>query len=43
MMAMRLARPTRLIDIARIAELHGIRDDGAAVAVGAATRQADRG
>jgi CO/xanthine dehydrogenase FAD-binding subunit len=40
MMAMRLARPSRLIDIARISELHGIRDDGAAVAVGAATRQA---
>ena len=40
MMAMRLARPTRLIDIARIPELHGIRDDGAAIAVGAATRQA---
>jgi len=40
MMAMRLARPTRLVDIARIPELHGIRDDSAAVAVGAATRQA---
>jgi carbon-monoxide dehydrogenase medium subunit len=40
MMAMRLARPSRLIDIARIFELHGIRHDGAAVAVGAATRQA---
>lgn len=41
MMAMRLARPTRLVDIARIPELLGIRDDGAIVAVGAATRQAD--
>jgi len=40
MMAMRLARPSRLVDIARIAELHGIRDDGAALEVGAATRQA---
>src|ERR1044072_7522511 len=39
MMAMRLARPTRLVDIARIPELHGIRDDGTAIAVGAATRQ----
>ena len=39
MMAMRLARPTRLVDIARIPELHGIRDDGAAIVVGAATRQ----
>jgi len=39
MMAMRLARPSRLVDIARIPELHGIRHDGAAIAVGAATRQ----
>ncbi len=39
MMAMRLARPSRLIDIARIGELHGIRLDGTAVAIGAATRQ----
>ena len=39
MMAMRLARPSRLVDIARLPELHGIRRDGAAVAVGAATRQ----
>ena len=39
MMAMRLARPSRLIDIARIGELHGIRLDGTAVVVGAATRQ----
>ena len=39
MMAMRLARPSRLIDIARIPELHGIRHDGAAITVGAATRQ----
>jgi len=40
MMAMRLARPSRLIDITRIPELHGIRDDGAAIAIGAVTRQA---
>lgn len=40
MLAMRLARPTRLIDIARIAELAGIREDGEGVAIGAATRQA---
>jgi CO/xanthine dehydrogenase FAD-binding subunit len=40
MMAMRLARPSRLIDIARIGALHGIRLEGAAVVVGAATRQA---
>lgn len=40
MMAMRLARPSRLVDIARIPELHGIRHDGDAIIVGAATRQA---
>src|SRR5262245_16317333 len=28
MMAMRLARPSRLVDIARIPQLHGIRHDG---------------
>src|SRR5580693_5221747 len=39
MMAMRLARPSRLVDIARIPELHGIREDGTAVVIGAATRQ----
>jgi CO/xanthine dehydrogenase FAD-binding subunit len=39
MMAMRLARPTRLIDIARIAELSYIREDGGAIAIGATTRQ----
>jgi CO/xanthine dehydrogenase FAD-binding subunit len=40
MMAMRLARPSRLVDIADIAQLHGVRDDGAAIVVGAATVQA---
>src|SRR5262245_29703045 len=40
MLAMRLARPTCLIDIARIPELSGIRDAGPHLAVGAATRQA---
>ncbi|MGB9367091.1 MAG: FAD binding domain-containing protein [Xanthobacteraceae bacterium] len=40
MMAMRLARPTCLVDVARIPELHGIRDAGAAIVIGAATRQA---
>jgi CO/xanthine dehydrogenase FAD-binding subunit len=39
MMAMRLARPTRLVDIAGLAELQGVRDDGAIV-IGAATVQA---
>ncbi len=41
MMAMRLARPTRLVDINRIAALHYIRDEGDTVAIGATTRQLD--
>lgn len=40
LMAMRLAQPTRLIDIGRIRELSYIRDDGDAIAIGAATRHA---
>jgi CO/xanthine dehydrogenase FAD-binding subunit len=39
LMAMRLARPKRLIDIARLAELAYVRDEGDAVAIGATTRQ----
>ena len=39
MMAMRLARPTHLIDINRIASLSYVREDKTAVAVGACTRQ----
>jgi CO/xanthine dehydrogenase FAD-binding subunit len=39
MMAMRLARPTRLIDINRIADLSYIREDGDGVAIGAVTPQ----
>jgi CO/xanthine dehydrogenase FAD-binding subunit len=39
MMAMRLARPTRLIDIARIASLSYVREEKGAVAIGACTRQ----
>jgi CO/xanthine dehydrogenase FAD-binding subunit len=38
-MAMRLARPAKLIDIGRIPELSFIRDEGDAIAIGAATRQ----
>ena len=39
MMAMRLARPTRLVDINYIAALSYIRADGDAVSIGATTRQ----
>jgi CO/xanthine dehydrogenase FAD-binding subunit len=39
LMAMRLARPKRLIDIARIPELAFVRDEGGAIIVGATTRQ----
>jgi len=39
LMAMRLARPTRLVDIARIPGLAYIRDDGDAVTIGATTKQ----
>src|SRR5450631_4669503 len=39
MMAMRLARPTRIIDINRIAALAYIREDGDGIAIGATTRQ----
>lgn len=40
MMAMRLARPTRLVDIARLPELDGIRREGNNLVLGAAVRQA---
>jgi CO/xanthine dehydrogenase FAD-binding subunit len=40
MLAMRLARPARLIDILRLSELAGIRQESGAVVVGATTRQA---
>jgi len=39
MMAMRLARPTRLIDINHIVALSYIRADGDAISIGATTRQ----
>jgi CO/xanthine dehydrogenase FAD-binding subunit len=39
LMAMRLARPRRLIDISRIDELAYVRSEGDAVAIGAITRQ----
>jgi CO/xanthine dehydrogenase FAD-binding subunit len=40
MLAMRLARPARLIDILRLPELAGIRQEKDAIVVGATTRQA---
>jgi CO/xanthine dehydrogenase FAD-binding subunit len=40
MLAMRLARPAKLIDILRLPELGGIREEAGAVVVGATTRQA---
>lgn len=40
MLAMRLARPARLIDILRLTELAGICEEKGAVTVGATTRQA---
>lgn len=39
MLAMRLARPSRLIDVARIQELSYIRDDQEFLSIGATTRQ----
>jgi CO/xanthine dehydrogenase FAD-binding subunit len=41
MMAMRLARPSHLIDVARIPEMRGIREETDAIVMGAATRQAE--
>src|SRR3984885_4967466 len=40
MLAMRLARPAKLVDILRLPELAGIREEKGAVVVGATTRQA---
>jgi CO/xanthine dehydrogenase FAD-binding subunit len=40
MLAMRLARPATLVDILRLTELAGIREEAGAVVVGATTRQA---
>lgn len=39
MMAMRLARPALLIDIARLRELAFVREESAAIVIGATTRQ----
>ena len=39
LLAMRLARPTRLVDIARLPDLSFIREDADGVSIGAVTRQ----
>jgi CO/xanthine dehydrogenase FAD-binding subunit len=41
MLAMRLARPTKLVDILRLQELRGIRIEEGVVAIGAVTRQVE--
>jgi CO/xanthine dehydrogenase FAD-binding subunit len=41
MLAMRLARPTRLVDIIRLEELRGIREENGLLAIGAVTRQVE--
>ncbi|WP_024507367.1 FAD binding domain-containing protein [Bradyrhizobium sp. ARR65] len=41
MLAMRLARPTKLVDIVRLKELRGIRSEAGAIVVGAVTRQVE--
>jgi CO/xanthine dehydrogenase FAD-binding subunit len=40
MLAMRLSRPTQLVDILRLPELAGIKDNGDSIVIGATTRQA---
>src|ERR1700757_1393622 len=41
MLAMRLARPTKLVDILRLKELHGVRAEADATIIGAVTRQVE--
>ncbi len=41
MLAMRLARPTRLVDILRLQELKGVRFENDTVVIGAVTRQVE--
>jgi CO/xanthine dehydrogenase FAD-binding subunit len=41
MLAMRLARPKRLVDILRLPELAGIRENGNSIVIGTTTRQAE--
>jgi carbon-monoxide dehydrogenase medium subunit len=41
LLRLRLAYPTVLIDVAGIGDMRGVRDDGDAIVIGAATRHAD--
>lgn len=41
LLAMRLTRPSLVVDVNRVAALHGIEEEGNGVVIGAATRQAD--
>ena len=41
MLAMRLARPSKLVDVARLDELRGIRAEQGVLTIGAATRQVE--
>ncbi|MEJ1157120.1 FAD binding domain-containing protein [Prosthecomicrobium sp. N25] len=41
MMKLRMATPEHLVDLGGLAELRGIRDDGATITIGATTTQAD--
>jgi CO/xanthine dehydrogenase FAD-binding subunit len=41
MLAMRLARPSRLVDVVRLQELRGIRVEDDAIVIGATTRQVE--
>ena len=41
LLRLRLAYPSTLIDVAGITEMRGVRDDGDAIVIGAATRHAD--
>ena len=41
MLAMRLARPSTLVDVCRIRSLKGVTEEGEAVVIGAATRQVE--
>jgi carbon-monoxide dehydrogenase medium subunit len=41
LLRLRLAYPSTLVDVSDVAEMRGVRDDGDAIVIGAATRHAD--